>query len=206
MKKSFILYTDTLAILDELTDEQSGQLFKKIKEYHSENKPNKSEKTQSVNSVIDLLFIQFKLQFDRDLDKYNTRVEVNRNNGKLGGRPKLKKRTKAKKADNDNDNDNVNDSDNDNDKQTNYILFEMFWDLYDKKEAKESCIKAWNKLENEDHKKIIEVVPDYVAWKSDKKFRPMPATFLNQKRWLDEIPKSKQVKYITHIPEDQNKW
>ena len=84
--------------------------------------------------------------------------------------------------------------------------FEIFWNLYDKKEAKESCIKAWNKLENEDHKKIIEVVPDYVAWKSDKKFRPMPATFLNQKRWLDEIPKSKQVKYITHIPEDQNKW
>lgn len=84
--------------------------------------------------------------------------------------------------------------------------FEIFWNLYDKKEAKASCIKAWNKLENEDHKKIIEVTPDYVAWKSDKKFRPMPATFLNQKRWLDEIPKSKQVKYITHIPEDQNKW
>lgn len=121
MKKSFVLHVDTLGILDELTDEQAGQLFKKIYEYHNIKKPKETQKTHSVNSVIDLLFFSFKMQFDRDLDKYESKVIRNTNNGKLGGRPKKINPLKAKKADSVNDSvsvsDNVSVSVNDNVKE-----------------------------------------------------------------------------------------
>jgi len=50
MKASFVLYIDSLFILDELNDEQAGQLFKAIKAYHSNEdyEPTETEKTQVV--------------------------------------------------------------------------------------------------------------------------------------------------------------
>jgi hypothetical protein len=114
MKKSFVLHMDSLQILDSLTDEQAGQLFKKIKEYHSEIKPKETQITQSVNSVVDLVFVPFKLQFIRDLEKFEKVCDRNRNNGKQGGRPKIKNPKKPKKADSDKDSDSVSDSKKDN--------------------------------------------------------------------------------------------
>jgi len=93
-KKSFILHIDSLGILDELTDEQAGQLFKLIHEYHNPNKPKQTQITQVVN----LAFFQFKSQFERDFQKYENIVERNKNNGKLGGRPKKKNPSKPQKA------------------------------------------------------------------------------------------------------------
>ena len=87
------------------------------------------------------------------------------------------------------------------------IDFEIFWNLYDKKEQKDSCLSKWNKLDFETQTKIIEILPAFVAWKSDKKYRPNPQTFLNQKRWLDEIPTHTITpKYISQIPAEENEW
>jgi hypothetical protein len=86
----------------------------------------------------------------------------------------------------------------------NTISFNVFWDLYDKKEQKDSCEKKWNALDLATQEKIILVLPDYVKWKNEKQYRPNPQTFLNQKRWLDEIPKPKT--YTSTIPEEDNKW
>ena len=87
------------------------------------------------------------------------------------------------------------------------INFELFWNLYDKKEQKDSCLTKWNKLDFETQTKIIEILPTFVAWKSDKKYRPNPQTFLNQKRWLDEIPTQNIIpKYISQIPAEENEW
>jgi len=113
MKKSFILHIDSLGILDELNDEQCGQLFRLISSYHNPNKPKQTEITQVVN----LAFYQFKSQFDRDLQTYNNVVERNKINGTLGGRPKNKNPKKPKKADSDNDSDS--DSKNDSNKDNN---------------------------------------------------------------------------------------
>jgi len=95
---------------------------------------------------------------------------------------------------------------NSTNKQEYKIPFETFWNLYDKKEQKDSCLAKWNKLDIETQTKIIEILPSYVAWKSDKQFRPNPQTFLNQKRWLDEIPKTNQSTYVSQIPKEENKW
>lgn len=106
-KKSFILYNDSLGILDELTDEQAGQLFKLIYQYNNPNKPKITQITQMVN----LAFYPFKTQFDRDLQSYSNVVERNKKNGSLGGRPKIKNPNKPKKADKDTDTDIDKDTD-----------------------------------------------------------------------------------------------
>ena len=109
-RKSFILHIDSLGILNELTDEQAGQLFKLIYEYHNPNKPKQTQISQLVN----LAFYPFKSQFERDNQTYNNVCERNKNNGLLGGRPKNKNPNKPKKADSDNKNKNDNKNDNDN--------------------------------------------------------------------------------------------
>lgn len=68
------------------------------------------------------------------------------------------------------------------------IPFEEFWNLYDKKVgAKEKCLGKWNKLTNAEREKIIYTLPQFLKTISDKKFQPHPETYLNQKRWNDEI-------------------
>ena len=77
MKKSFIIYTDTLNILDELDDEQAGRLFKAIKAYHLGD----ANAGGLLNDIVTrLAFIPFKSGFERDNEKYNSKVERLRNN------------------------------------------------------------------------------------------------------------------------------
>jgi hypothetical protein len=99
MRKSFILHIDSLGILDELSDEQAGQLFKLIHSFHNPNKPKQTQITQVVN----LAFYSFKSQFERDFEAYNNVCERNKNNGIKGGRPKNNNPRKPKKADSKND-------------------------------------------------------------------------------------------------------
>lgn len=103
-KKSFILHLDTLSILDEITDEQAGQLFKLIYEYHNPKEPKETQITQ----VVKLIFHPFKVQFDRDLRSYESVCDRNKSNGEKGGRPKTKTQdnpNEPKKADSDSDSD-----------------------------------------------------------------------------------------------------
>lgn len=68
------------------------------------------------------------------------------------------------------------------------ISFSDFWDLYGKKVGnKEACEKKWAKLSNDVRKQIMEFVPKFRAGITDIKFQPYPETFLNQKRWTNEI-------------------
>lgn len=68
------------------------------------------------------------------------------------------------------------------------IDFIVFWDLYNhKKGDKAAAQKEWNKLPIETQNKIIEFTPNFILSLSDKKFQPYPTTFLNQKRWNDEL-------------------
>ncbi len=71
-------------------------------------------------------------------------------------------------------------------------LFETFWKAYPKKEAKEAALKAFNKikLSNElfglmmaalEQQKIIK------KWDKSNQFVPNASTWLNGKRWTDEI-------------------
>ena len=77
-------------------------------------------------------------------------------------------------------------------KETNkdYIeSFEIFWKAYPKRVAKEDAIKAWNKIKMDESvlSKILDAIKVQDLAKQDKKFVPYPATWLNKKRWEDEI-------------------
>lgn len=76
--------------------------------------------------------------------------------------------------------------------------FDQFWDAYDKKAGRSKAKKIWDKLKTADIEKILRHVPRYVASTPDKQFRKLPATYLHNESWLDEIiernsPKSKIV-------------
>jgi hypothetical protein len=71
-------------------------------------------------------------------------------------------------------------------KKTNNQDFEIFWNLYPRKTAKGEALKAWQK--NSAHaEEIIEGVTKYANDPNlpPTQFVPHPATWLNQKRWLD---------------------
>jgi hypothetical protein len=123
MKKSFLLYIDALEVLNVLTDEQAGQLFKAIRAYQLgieiESEP-----------IIQIALASFIQNFKRDNEKYLMIVERNRSNGLKNS--KLKHETqKTQKSpvgsngvhssplvtDNGNDNDNDNDSVSDSKKK-----------------------------------------------------------------------------------------
>lgn len=68
------------------------------------------------------------------------------------------------------------------------VLFENFWDLYDKKRGdKIKLEKLWHKLTDEEREKIMLYIPKYKLSQPDKKYRKDPQTFLNNKSWKDEI-------------------
>jgi hypothetical protein len=109
-KESFILYLEQLKILDELTDEEAGILFKAIKSFVYTGTIPVLEK------LLKIAFIPIYNQLKMDLKKWRDTKEKRSIAGLQGGRPSkakkangfLEKQTKAKKAVNVNENVNVN--------------------------------------------------------------------------------------------------
>lgn len=67
--------------------------------------------------------------------------------------------------------------------------FEEFWNTYNKKVwDKRKCLKTYSKLTKEEKEKIKTTLPSFLMNIKDKQYQPHPYTYLNQKRWNDEIP------------------
>ena len=73
-------------------------------------------------------------------------------------------------------------------------LFNKFWTAYPKHIAKQSAVKAFEKLKPDE--KLLEAMLKAIARQKESKqwekdggaFIPYPATWLNQRRWEDELP------------------
>ena len=73
-------------------------------------------------------------------------------------------------------------------------LFNQFWTAYPKRVAKQSAVKAFEKLKPDE--KLLEAMLKAIARQKESKqwekdggaFIPYPATWLNQRRWEDELP------------------
>ena len=76
----------------------------------------------------------------------------------------------------------------------NEDMFSVFWKAYPRKEAKVVAERAFKKAHISDLAPVladIERRKKTDEWKKDKgKFIPHPATYLNQRRWEDEVPGS----------------
>ncbi len=120
MKKSIIIYADCIAILEELTYEQAGRLFKAILSYVNEEPVTEIEG----DPALKMAYVVLKKQIERDAEKYERICEKRREYGRLGGLKKasntkskqtLAKATKSKQtlanlANNENGNDSDSDS------------------------------------------------------------------------------------------------
>lgn len=76
--------------------------------------------------------------------------------------------------------------------QYNVFSFDEFWKLYPTKTGKEESKKKYEKLSLKDREKIFDTLKAFVDYKPFPTYNhPMAATYINQKRWNDEIPNSK---------------
>lgn len=76
-----MVYMDSSSIIDELTDEQSGQVFKALFHWHKH-----AELPQNLDFGLRMVCLPFVNQFKREMEAYERRVARNRENGKYGGR------------------------------------------------------------------------------------------------------------------------
>ena len=85
------------------------------------------------------------------------------------------------------------DTDTDTDKKTPITPFDEFWSIWPKRRAKQEAMKAWKRLKVTDElwpliRLGIERGMQSRDWlKEDGQFIPNPATWLNQRRWEDEV-------------------
>ncbi len=70
--------------------------------------------------------------------------------------------------------------------------FEIFWNLYNKKNGKKKCLDKFSRLKKNDIDKIIENVQKYVRSTPNIKYRKDPLTYLNGEHWNDEVEIEKQ--------------
>ena len=83
-KSSLILHHDTLGVVNELSDEQAGQLIKEIYKISlSLNNPENPEEPSGLDGLMNSVLYPFKAQLLRDFDKYKAISEVSNSSIKL---------------------------------------------------------------------------------------------------------------------------
>ena len=115
--------------------------------------------------------------------------------------------TETKPKRNRNDTINKNDKNDNNDKKErgSSVSFEYsksflsFWEVYPRKVGKGEAFKVWKKVKLPALTSIVEAVEAQIKssqWKKENgRFIPNPATWLNQRRWEDEVEvKSNNIK------------
>lgn len=110
-KKSFLLHIDSLEILNDLSDEQAGKLFKAIYSHQI-------DENIELDQITKMVFLPFRNQFERDNEKYAKTCERRAIAGSKGGKQKVANASKCKQelanvADNKNKNKTKNKSDSD---------------------------------------------------------------------------------------------
>jgi len=89
--KSIIIYESHFDLLKDLTDEQAGKLIKLIGEYSkklTQDNPKNPDGYEETDSLILGIFMGIKRDFDIQHQNYTKKCELNKENGKKGGRPK----------------------------------------------------------------------------------------------------------------------
>ena len=164
----------------------------------------------TVMTVIELLFESGIIKFrngddfieisflNKQFDELSELRKQRQSAGSKGGKQRASK-AKAKLK--------QNPSYKDKDKDKDNIPFQQFWDLYDKKVGdRTKCEKKWIALTDADRQKIIDTLPLFKSSIRDKQFQPHPETYLNQKRWNDEIEiKEDTEKVLYHFSSGPDK-
>lgn len=162
-KNSFLLYTEQKEIIDELSNEDAGELIKAIYAYAAGEEVN-------LRKDLYLVFIPIRQQIDRNNAKYDEFKKKQSENGKKGGRPVKNENPKNPKNPtlfsetqkslnvNDNVNDNVNVNVNDN--VTSIVPIEV----KEKKETNNNSviISKEKKVSNNFISPSLEAIKEYI--------------------------------------------
>lgn len=107
-KKSFVLYEDTGNLVELLSDEQAGKVFKSLFAYITQ------KDMPEIDEVAKIVFVSIKNYLDRDTAKYDEICQKRAQFGKKGGIAKAtnSKQKVAKATHNENVTDNKNERDN----------------------------------------------------------------------------------------------
>ena len=188
-KKSFILYCDIINTVEKLPDKEAGKLFKHLLNYVNYNNP------ETDDLLVDVAFEPIKQQLKRDLEKYEHRCKANKTNGSKGGRPKAKesnkKPNKPKLTDGLNKKPKKPDTDTDTDTDTDIkekeLSFDEFYFSYPIKKSKDAARKKWQSMVNTERILAISGITGYIKSVPDGTNYCHPSTYLNNKRWEDEV-------------------
>ena len=173
--KSIILYLDSAAAIDYLTDEQAGILIKAVFRYG-----RNGQMLESSDTALTALFTMLCTQIDRDHRKYEERCERNVANAKKRyeklhpDEPQspiacdgMQSHPNACHNDNNSDNDNKTDNDDDNadaliisNASVSDYSFETVWKMYGKPVGNVEVLKAkWDSLSAKNKDIILDYIP-----------------------------------------------
>lgn len=204
-KRSVIIYSDLIHTVKKMSNEKAGVLFNVILEYINDLNP------VIIDETIDLVFEPIKQQMKRDLKKWEAIKEKRSDAGKASAEAKKAQKeqsqqvlTKSTSVESVQQNQHeptkstvsVNANVNGtviNNKDVRAEQFEIFWKFYPKKVGKAVCKKKFLSLPEKDILQISKTIKKYVAYKPFKDYvHPNPETYLNQKRYDDELPEQNQ--------------
>lgn len=162
-QKGFIVYGDTKALADELTDEQLGQLFRAMLTYFTDGKAPKFA------GVLKFVWITVRQQMDRDMEKYEKKCEKNRESikaywdkVKTDTNENERKRTKTNATNKDTNTKTKTKKDTDTDTTTNTNT-DTKGAALEQRGGGGECdddFDLWKKLTADDIDRIYEVYPD----------------------------------------------
>jgi uncharacterized protein YdaU (DUF1376 family) len=126
---------------------------------------------------------------DKKIKAYKNQKKANKNNGKAGGRPKKQKITESVTDGLPFVTLTTNNKQETKNKDIKDDRFDIFWKQYPRKVAKPNAQKAWNKIKPDDVvlKKMLDAINQQGLYSKEIQFVPHPASWLNNKRWEDEI-------------------
>ena len=196
------IFLDWIQVTEELTAQEKGRLIDAIVIYAMGG-----DWQDQIKGNERYLFPAFKRQIDRALELKESRrgaglkgVEQRESNAskrkQTEANASKRKQTQAKSHTNTNTNTSTNTSTSMtplNPPTGGGDGFARFWSAYPKKAAKSVAVKAWEKL-NPDADLVqtilaaLELQRASPQWRKDNgQFIPLPATWLNQRRWEDEV-------------------
>lgn len=211
MKKSFLLYNDNYEAIKDLPPEDKGILLDAIFTYSINNI------VPDLPPVVKVAFKFIQQSMDRDFEKWERIRERNITNGKLGGRPKIKKPRKPSGLFGNPKNPvNVNVKEKENnikekENSINKILLLAFSETlgvqFKSLTAYQKNINYWLEVYSvEDVEKAIRNIPRHTFWKD--KMRPSilfrqydrqhnPVDYIGE---LLSLPEPKQIKLWNYYP------
>lgn len=196
----FCLYLDMVETFEDLTDEEAGLVIKSLLAYCN------GQEVPQLSGGAKIVFGLLRRQFERDSESYESKRLKLSENGRKGGRPKAnetkenQKLFSESKKSQEEDKEKEKDKEEDKDKKKEKAdalasMFARFWAVYPRKEAKQTALKAFTKINPDES--LLETILSAVErfkntsqWQEDGgQYVPHPSTFLNQRRWEDEPPK-----------------